>query len=79
MAISIASLEISKGSPNWKSLCGSVSSEINNPFLRSIFGLIASSGDFYAILNDKELSLRDRLGIAFRILSDQMVNILFKK
>jgi hypothetical protein len=70
----VSSLEITKSSSNWKSMCGSVCSEIKNPFLRSIFGLIASSGDVYAILNDKELSLRDKLGIAFRLLNDQMVN-----
>lgn len=73
IAVSLASLEITKSSTSWKGLCGSVSSEIKDPFLRSIFGLIASSGDVPSILMDKELSLQDKLGIAFRLLNDQMV------
>ena len=74
IAISLASVENAKSSSTWKGLCGSISSEIKNPFLRSIFGLIASSGDVYSILNDRELSLKDKLGISFRLLDDQMVN-----
>lgn len=48
--------------------------DLRHPYIRSIFSLVAT-GDWYTVLTDKELSLKDRLGMALRFLDDEEVCI----
>ena len=57
----------------WKESCRMLSNELENPYIRAIFALISTSGDWYSVLAEKGLSLKDRVGIALRFLSDEEV------
>ncbi|KAI8990275.1 hypothetical protein BDB01DRAFT_841998 [Pilobolus umbonatus] len=66
-------------SNTWKSICESLSSDmVGRPYLRAIFAYIASN-DWYRVLDEPELPLRERMAIALRVLDDeQMTNYLNK-
>ncbi|KAF9996997.1 hypothetical protein BGZ79_009266 [Entomortierella chlamydospora] len=53
----------------WKAQCRSHSQGQSNPYIRAIFSYIAS-GDWRDVLEEKSLSLADRVGVALRFLSD---------
>ncbi|KAJ3221600.1 hypothetical protein HK099_003360 [Clydaea vesicula] len=55
----------------WKSLCKSLSLELKDPYLRSIFTLLSSDGDWKVVLSDEQLSVPDKIGIALRFLDDK--------
>ncbi|TPX62747.1 hypothetical protein SpCBS45565_g06969 [Spizellomyces sp. 'palustris'] len=59
------------GSKLWQDLCRSLSSELKDPYLRSMFALIASDGDWRIVLQERGLSMKDRIGIALRFLNDE--------
>ncbi|KAJ3408111.1 hypothetical protein HDV05_005144 [Chytridiales sp. JEL 0842] len=54
----------------WLGLCRSLSNDLQDPYLRSMFALISTGGDWHAVLQTKGLSFRDKLGIALRFLND---------
>ncbi|KAF8977016.1 hypothetical protein BGZ46_007727 [Entomortierella lignicola] len=53
----------------WKAQCRNHSQGQSSPYLRAIFSYIAS-GDWRDVLDEKSLSLADRVGVALRFLSD---------
>ncbi|KAI8604337.1 hypothetical protein EDD21DRAFT_366575 [Dissophora ornata] len=53
----------------WRAQCQSHSQNQPNPYIRAIFSYIAS-GDWRDVLEEKSLSLADRVGVALRFLSD---------
>ncbi|KAG0323147.1 hypothetical protein BGZ99_002924, partial [Dissophora globulifera] len=53
----------------WRAQCRSHSQEQSNPYIRAIFSYI-SSGDWRDVLEEKSLTLADRVGVALRFLSD---------
>ncbi|KND02899.1 uncharacterized protein SPPG_01978 [Spizellomyces punctatus DAOM BR117] len=59
------------GSKLWQDLCRSLSSDLKDPYLRSMFALIASDGDWRIVLQERGLSMKDRIGIALRFLNDE--------
>ncbi|KAJ3036161.1 hypothetical protein HDV00_003017 [Rhizophlyctis rosea] len=61
----------SSASTLWQDMCRSLSTELQDPYLRSMFALIASNGDWSVVLKEEGLSIRDRIGIALRFLDDE--------
>ena len=57
----------------WQEMCKTLSTELQDPYLRSMFALIASSGDWNVVLQEEGLSIRDRVGVALRFLDDDAV------
>lgn len=63
----------SNTNPTWRALCESLSNDMTDrPYLRAIFAYIAS-GDWYRVLNEPRLSLKERLAVALRVLDDDKV------
>lgn len=62
--------------PVFNELCNSLSADLPDPFLRSIFAFLAS-GQVSDILDEEALPLRDRMGVALRFLRDDEVCCLF--
>lgn len=61
---------------SWKDICESLSNDMaDRPYLRAIFAYIASN-DWYRILDEPGLPLRERMAVALRVLDDEQVNIL---
>ncbi|KAF7724390.1 hypothetical protein EC973_001115 [Apophysomyces ossiformis] len=57
--------------PMWQELCLSLSKDmLDRPYLRAIFAYIASN-DWYKILNEADLPLRERMAVALRVLNDE--------
>lgn len=56
----------------WKSQCRMHGQGQTNPYIRAIFSYIAS-GDWRDVLEEKSLSLADRVGVALRFLGDDEV------
>ncbi|KAF9363112.1 hypothetical protein BGX34_004832 [Mortierella sp. NVP85] len=56
-------------SSTWKTQCKIHSHGQTNPYIRAIFSYIAS-GDWRDVLDEKSLSLADRVGVALRFLGD---------
>jgi len=64
----------------WKELCKSLSFDLVDPYLRSIFRLLSNptgneKDSWNVILNESGLSLSDRVAIALRFLNDNDVSI----
>jgi hypothetical protein len=60
----------------WKDICESLSNDMQDrPYLRAIFAYIASN-DWYRILDEPGLPLRERMAVALRVLDDEEVSIL---
>ncbi|KAG0262005.1 hypothetical protein BG011_000429 [Mortierella polycephala] len=53
----------------WKAQCKSHGRSQSNPYIRAIFSYIAT-GDWRDVLEEKSLSLADRVGVALRFMSD---------
>lgn len=61
----------------WQDLCRSVSRQMQHPYLRAMLSFIACGGDFMPVLENSEIALKDRVGIALRFLSkDQLTAFL---
>ena len=59
--------------PTWRQLCESLSQDMSDrPYLRAIFAYI-SSNDWYRVLNEPRLSLKERVAVALRVLDDEQV------
>ncbi|KAF9583248.1 hypothetical protein BGW38_009933, partial [Lunasporangiospora selenospora] len=65
----ISSANEKASSTAWKAQCRSHSQGQSNPYIRAIFSYIAS-GDWRDVLEEHNLSLADRVGVALRFLSD---------
>ncbi|EDO16597.1 hypothetical protein Kpol_520p18 [Vanderwaltozyma polyspora DSM 70294] len=57
------------GNNSWRQQCRKMSSEFEDPYLRVIFAFIADN-DWWDILYEPAISLRERLGVALRFLND---------
>lgn len=57
------------GNNPWREQCRRMSSELSDPYLRVIFAFIADN-DWWDILYENSISLRERLGVALRFLND---------
>lgn len=53
------------GNNAWRQQCRKMSSELDDPYLRVIFAFIADN-DWWDILYEPAISLRERLGVALR-------------
>ncbi|WEJ96253.1 hypothetical protein PSN45_003789 [Yamadazyma tenuis] len=58
----------------WKDQCRKMASELDNPYLRAIFAFIADN-DWWDVLDEHSLPLRERLGVALRFLSDKDLTV----
>ncbi|CCK69534.1 Sea4p KNAG_0C04320 [Huiozyma naganishii CBS 8797] len=54
---------------SWRNQCRKMASELDDPYLRVIFAFIADN-DWWDILYEPAISLRERLGVALRFLND---------
>lgn len=57
------------GNNPWRQQCRKLSSEFDDPYLRVIFAFVADN-DWWDILYEPAISLRERLGVALRFLND---------
>ncbi|KAI8143120.1 hypothetical protein BJV82DRAFT_611432 [Fennellomyces sp. T-0311] len=65
--------------PTWRQLCESLSQDmIDRPYLRAIFAFI-SSNDWYRVLNEPRLSLKERVAVALRVLEDEQLTVYLEK
>lgn len=62
----------------WNDQCRKLSLELENPYLRAIFAFIADN-DWWDVLDEHSLPLRERLGIAIRFLSDKDLNVYLNR
>ncbi|KAH3902545.1 related to SEH-associated protein 4 [Saccharomycodes ludwigii] len=62
----------------WREQCRKMASELDDPYLRAIFAYIADN-DWWDILYDSSISLRERLGVALRFLSDRDLSMFLNK
>lgn len=58
----------------WKDQCRKMALELSDPYLRAIFAFIADN-DWWDVLDEHSLPLRERLGIALRFLSDKDLTV----
>lgn len=58
------------GNNSWRQQCRKMSSELEDPYLRVIFAFIADN-DWWDVLYEPAISLRERLGVALRFLNDR--------
>lgn len=75
MSAILASYQVEGTNTNhtWKDICESLSSDMaDRPYLRAIFAYIASN-DWYRVLDEPGLPLRERMAIALRVLDDDQV------
>jgi hypothetical protein len=54
----------------WQEMCRSVGADMKDPYLRAMFAFISSGGKLQSILEEADLPLLERLGIALRFLPD---------
>jgi hypothetical protein len=62
----------------WKDQCRQMSQELTDPYLKAIFAYIADN-DWWVVLEESSLPLRERIGVALRCLSDQDLTIFLNK
>ncbi|KAK6461456.1 elongation factor 2 [Scheffersomyces coipomensis] len=62
----------------WKDQCRRMASELDDPYLRAIFAFIADN-DWWDVLDEHALPLRERLGVALRFLSDKDLNVYLNR
>ncbi|KAI8967392.1 WD40-repeat-containing domain protein, partial [Mycotypha africana] len=57
----------------WRDICESLSNDMKDrPYLKAIFAYI-SSNNWYRVLDEREIPLRERMAIALRVLKDDAV------
>lgn len=66
------------GNNSWREQCRKMASELENPYLRAIFAFIADN-DWYDVLYEQAISLRERLGVALRFLNDNDLTTFLQK
>ncbi|KAG7194158.1 uncharacterized protein KQ657_004866 [Scheffersomyces spartinae] len=62
----------------WKDQCRKMASDLDDPYLRAIFAFIADN-DWWDVLDEHSLPLRERLGIALRFLSDKDLTVYLRR
>ncbi|RHZ65023.1 hypothetical protein Glove_319g166 [Diversispora epigaea] len=80
VSTALAGFSFNKNQENsiWRGMCKQLSLEMKEPYLRAIFSYISSQG-WDNVLNDEELELRDRVGIAIRFMDDEkLTNYLYE-
>lgn len=81
MSAILASYQAGGTSTNdtWKDICESLSNDMaERPYLRAIFAYIASN-DWYRILDEPGLPLRERMAVALRVLGDDEMSIYLNR
>lgn len=66
------------GNNAWREQCRKMASELEDPYLRVIFAFIADN-DWYDVLYEQAISLRERLGVALRFLNDNDLTTFLQK
>lgn len=62
----------------WRDRCRQLASELEEPYLRVIFAYIAD-GNWWDVLDESALPLRERLGVALRFLPDSELDIYLNR
>ncbi|CAK9439413.1 uncharacterized protein LODBEIA_P35460 [Lodderomyces beijingensis] len=62
----------------WKDQCRKMASELEDPYLRAIFAFIADD-DWWDVLDEHSLPLRERIGVAVRHLSDRDLTVYLNR
>lgn len=62
----------------WNDQCRKLALELDNPYLRAIFAFIADN-DWWDVLDEHALPLKEKIGIALRFLSDKDLNLYLKR
>lgn len=62
----------------WNDQCRKLALELEHPYLRAIFAFIADN-DWWDVLDEHALPLRERLGIAIRFLSDKDLHVYLRR
>ncbi|GAA5812870.1 hypothetical protein MFLAVUS_006329 [Mucor flavus] len=81
MSAILASYQVEGTNTNhtWKDICESLSSDMaDRPYLRAIFAYIASN-DWYRVLDEPGLPLRERMAIALRVLDDDQMSLYLNR
>lgn len=81
MSTAIAGYEAFRASSTklpWNDLCRKLALELDHPYLRAIFAFIADN-NWWDVLDEHALPLRERLGIAVRFLPDKDLNVYLNR
>lgn len=62
----------------WKDRCRQLASDLEDPYLRIIFAYIAD-GNWWDVLDESALPLRERLGVALRFLPDSELEVYLNR
>lgn len=54
----------------WQDMCLALSKSLSDPYLATIFGLFAFNGDWYTVLRESTLPIKERIAISLRFLPD---------
>ncbi|KAI8913537.1 hypothetical protein EDD86DRAFT_187402 [Gorgonomyces haynaldii] len=63
----------------WKELCASLRTKVSNPYLKILFGLMATMGDWMNVLLDPKLTLEEGLSVAVRFLDNEDLLLFVNK
>lgn len=66
------------GTSVWRDQCRRMASELQNPYLRVIFAFVADN-DWWDVLSETALPLRERLGVALRFLPDHDLDMFLDR
>lgn len=62
----------------WKEQCRELGGELDDPYLRAIFAFVAD-GNWWDVLDETALPLRERLGVALRFLPDGDLDVFLNR
>lgn len=62
----------------WKDQCRQLAAELDNPYLRVLFAYIADR-NWWDVLDESALPLRERLGVALRFLKDEELDLYLER
>lgn len=62
----------------WKDQCRQLAAELENPYLRVIFAYVADR-NWWDVLDESALPLRERLGVALRFLKDEELDLYLER
>lgn len=73
-----AAFKDTSSNSTWKDRCRQLASDLADPYLRIIFAYIAD-GNWWDVLDETALPLRERLGVALRFLPDSELEIYLNR